>query len=510
MRKINDLWQTLTIKNKIAAFTITAFVIVILSVLFNVWMVKFLTLDLSNVMEDNAKGGALCDALAKEQEGFVNYVHSQSEEDLMTLNGEIVRTLTAIEKIQADYKSLGDERFAQLQSIRGIYGKYRGYRDQILAGDVIGEQYIQRLYEVYEMQDYLIQYAQRFSSATMAEGNEKYRKFVPAFFIVPMVAIALGAFLLFMVAWITRMLDRSIIKPILNLTGAARRIAANDFFIDDVETDRKDELGELVRVFNKMKYATGEYNSALEEKRAELEHLHQQAVEKLEVEKQLEIMNLELLRNQINPHFLFNTLNVIEGMANLEYAGTTEKMISALSSLFRYNLKNQDTEVLLSQELKVAQDYMFLQKMRFGDRVEYESECLVKAEEVIIPTFLFQPLMENAVVHGLSPKIEGGVIRTKIWEKDDKLFMEVRDTGVGMSEGTLTAIKENLESGSYDQVGIGIGNIHRRITTMYENAGMEMESTEGEGTAIRIYVPYRTVNGNRISESAPEKGSEGL
>ena len=219
--------------------------------------------------------------------------------------------------------------------------------------------------------------------------------------------------------------------------------------------------------------------------------MHVQEVETLEVEKQLEIMNLELLRNQINPHFLFNTLNVIEGMANLEDAGTTEKMIGALSSIFRYNLKNQDTEVLLSRELKVARDYMYLQKMRFGDRVEFEVHCDVPAEEVLIPTFTLQPLLENAVVHGLSPKIEGGVIRAGFREENGQLRMEIRDTGVGMKEALLREVQSNLEQGKYDQVGIGIGNIHRRIMTMYEQARMEMESREGEGTTVILCVPLR-------------------
>lgn len=115
----------------------------------------------------------------------------------------------------------------------------------------------------------------------------------------------------------------------------------------------EDELGELVHAFNKMKYATGEYIMALEEKRKTLDLLHEEELEKLETEKRLEMIKLELLKSQINPHFLFNTLNVISGMARLEEAQTTEKMILALSSLFRYNLKTPEQFVLLAKELNV-------------------------------------------------------------------------------------------------------------------------------------------------------------
>ena len=506
MKKINELWQNLTIKNKTTALTTLAFLSVAVLLLFDLWVVKFLTVDLNRIMEDNARVGELTDAFSAEKELFSRYVREQTEENKKQLETQIATTGTCVFRIPSDYGRLGDERYAQLQSIRSSYGLYRVARDRVLKGEERAEEHIQNLYKIYEMQDYLISYARRFSSAAQEAGNAEYRRLLPLFYGVPAVAILTCILLFLMVIWVTRTLNHGIVAPILNLTKAARKIAANDFYIDDVKTDRKDELGELVKVFNKMKYATGEYIGALEEKREVLEQLHVREVENLEVEKQLEIMNLELLRSQINPHFLFNTLNVIEGMANLEDAETTEKMIGALSSIFRYNLKNQDTEVLLSRELKVARDYMYLQKMRFGDRVEFEVQCDVKAEEVLIPTFTLQPLLENAVVHGLSPKIEGGVIRAVFREDDGRLCVEICDSGVGMSDAVLQEIRENLKTGNYDQVGIGIGNIYRRIKTMYENAGMEAESREGEGTVVRLYVPLRRLSDRPAGDI--EKGSD--
>ena len=117
---------------------------------------------------------------------------------------------------------------------------------------------------------------------------------------------------------------------------------------------------------------------ALEEKRKTLDLLHEEELGKLETEKRLEMIKLELLKSQINPHFLFNTLNVISGMAKLEEAETTEKMFLALSSLFRYNLKTPEQSVPLAKELKVVADYMYLQQMRFGERIRYELNCKVE------------------------------------------------------------------------------------------------------------------------------------
>lgn len=104
------------------------------------------------------------------------------------------------------------------------------------------------------------------------------------------------------------------------------------------------------------------------------ELLHKEELERVEMEKQLEAARLEFLKSQINPHFLFNTLNMISCTAKLEKAGTTEKMIASLSSLFRYNLKMSEQVVFLEQELKIVDDYIYIQKMRFGGRIRYERD----------------------------------------------------------------------------------------------------------------------------------------
>ena len=258
-------------------------------------------------------------------------------------------------------------------------------------------------------------------------------------------------------------------------------------------TYRSEEcLVNLVRAFNKMKYATGEYIQALEEKRKTLDLLHEEELEKLETEKRLEMTKLELLKSQINPHFLFNTLNVIGGMASLEEAETTEKMIRALSALFRYNLKNQDTEVCLSQELKIMEDYMYLQQMRFGDRITYRKDCSVDADKVIVPAFTFQPLVENAIIHGLSKKEEGGTVRVHIWQKDGFTLITIGDNGLGMDEAALMHLRGELEKED-GKTGIGLGNIFRRIRAMYQDGNVEIYSKKDVGTVVKIQIRHKEV-----------------
>ena len=215
-----------------------------------------------------------------------------------------------------------------------------------------------------------------------------------------------------------------------------------------------------------------------------------------EQKKEAQQMEYEKLVYQINPHFLFNTLNVISGMARLEEAQTTEKMILALSSLFRYNLKTPEQFVLLAKELNVAADYMYLQQMRFGERIRYELDCKARQELVMVPAFTFQPLVENAIIHGIAPKEEGGSIRIVVRQKENRLRIAIGDDGIGMTEEELQQLKNRLKTADAGHGGIGLGNVYRRITAMYPDGDFEICSKKDAGTVIVIDIPCREETGD--------------
>ncbi len=501
IKKLRSFWATRKIKTKISFFTGSVFVIVLFSIIFDAWIVRLFMFDFNDIMTDNMKGGQIVSAVDKETEAFTLYVRSGSVDSKTGLDEAIKSLKDSVESMNLDYKRLGDNRFSQLQSLKSLYTVYCDYRDEVISGGLEGREYVEKLYCVYDMQKYLYDYAGRYADTTLKEGNDRYNEILPVVFILPAVTIIISILMFFAILEISRAMNKSVTEPVLKLADASRKIAANDFYIDDVRADNRDELGELITAFNKMKYATGEYIDALEEKREALDRLHAKELETLEAEKQLDAMNLELLKNQINPHFLFNTLNVIGGMANLESAPTTEKMAVALSSIFRYNLKTQEKEVLLSRELKVSDDYMYLQKMRFGERVKYEVNCEVDADGVMVPTFTLQPLLENAIIHGISPKISGGEVKVNIKRDGDLLVIEVWDTGKGISPEDLKDLRDSLYGKRNLGIGIGLGNIYRRLKSMYPGSDMKVDSVLGVGSKITILVPYK-------ESSTDNKGEE--
>ena len=490
-QQFKQLWQLLTIKKKIILFVGAVFMACLISIIFNIWVVKFSLVDFSRILEENSQSVNLVQALEQEKTYFQDYVQRQ-EITIEVLSEAMTKTREAVYALPCNYGERGEARYAQTWSIRNSYEVYVEKREAFLEQGKKNPAYINDLYQIYEMQDYMIIYAKNLMTDTLEVSSVKYQQKVPSMIKMPVLIVLFGAVMLIVIIKLAQLMNRSIIVPVMKLVGASKRIADNDFFVEDVQVENQDELGELVRAFNKMKY--GEYIMALEEKRKTLDLLHAEELEKLEVENRLETIKLDLLKSQVNPHFLFNTLNVIGGMANLEDAETTEKMIKALSSLFRYNLKTDDIEVSLLRELKVVEDYMYLQQMRFGDRIGYDIVCNADKDRMMVPAFTFQPLVENAIIHGLSHKEEGGRLRIRIFYREEKLFIYIGDTGNGMKAEELSALRNKLskqKSKEDAHRGIGLGNIYRRVNAMYPGGMVEIYSKKNVGTVVKVVIPQR-------------------
>lgn len=485
----------MTIRKKIIVFTGMVFFIIIASLAFDFWVVRFSLYDFQNILADNAMTNEVVQTCKQEAALFEQYMKNQNEENRQELQKAMYETKVAIERLPFEYEKLGAIRYADTWSIYNSYEVYVKKRDAMLVAQEGSAGYISNLYEVYDMQGYLQQYAQRLMNDTLEAGNRIYQSKVPQLSNVPKIVIIFGTLILWGMVKLAKVMNQTIMLPVMKLVKASKKIAENDFFIEDVQTDNQDELGELVHAFNKMKYATGEYITALEGQRVTLDKLHAEELEKVEMQRRLEAIHLELLKSQIRPHFLFNTLNVIAGMANLEDAQTTEKMITALSSIFRYNLKTPEVEVVLARELKVVEDYMYLQQMRFGSRVAYEINCEVDKERVVLPSFCLQPLVENAIIHGLAPKEQGGRIMLHIWEYDGKLRISVNDTGVGMEEAKIEQLRARMKEQEDEHLGIGLSNVYHRVKNLYQGADMEIFSRVQEGTLIQITIPKESLQG---------------
>ncbi len=489
-RGLLEGWYELSIKKKLYVLMIGITLFMAVAILLNINVSHAFIGDIRQLADDDLSSYKFMESLDTETEAFKNMVHdwtTENEEIFLAASRETIKNKDAL---SYDYRKIGEERYAITWNIRNSYEEYQKQRDKTIALKGSGKGYISDLYKTYRMQDYLKTYANRLTKVVLEEGNNYYEVKVQLLgqksYILTLISfLSLGILFVLLHTMIN-----SIIRIVLELVLVASGIENNNFSIPDVSWKGKDEIGLLVSSFNKMKHAMRNYVLTMEEKRVIEEQLHQKELEKANLERQFSFAQLQLVKSQLNPHFLFNTLNMITRMAQMEEAPITEEMLVALSNLLRYSLRTKEAFAPLNQELKIVEDYMYIQKKRFGDRIRCTIDCQIRADEVEVPVFLLQPLVENAVIHGITDKEDGGHIEIRIQKEGEILQIMVADDGVGINEEKLQQIR-NAGSHNGRGLGIGLGNINKRLKAYYEQGEVRIDSREGEGTTVTMVFGHR-------------------
>ncbi|MDN3017272.1 histidine kinase [Paenibacillus sp. BSR1-1] len=324
----------------------------------------------------------------------------------------------------------------------------------------------------------------------MEQQNHYYR----------LMSISLFAAAFFLSTLLALWISGGITKPIRLLSQAAKQISKGNLSGEDIKITTKDELKPLTETFNQM--------------RANLRQLVTEIKQQGELDKLLKELELKSLQNQINPHFLFNTLNTVSKMAYLEEAEHTSRLIEAVAALLRYNLSDLDKAATLRDEVRIVKEYFFIQTTRFGERIQFitdiEDDCL----DIEIPSLTLQPLIENAFIHGVEEYEENAEIRLNIYRQRDRIYVEVIDNGEGMdtatknkllqyAEGAITEDGYEREKSKGHSNGIGVKNVIRRLQLFYQRKDIvEIESELKKGTNFRLTIPVAAKGGSELVESS--------
>lgn len=234
----------------------------------------------------------------------------------------------------------------------------------------------------------------------------------------------------------------------------------------------------------------------LDRLRAELNQARVRVVEEIKtsarLRDELRHMELRVLQSQINPHFLFNTLAAIGAQATLESAPATGRLVLALSRMLRYNLRRIKDTVPLADEIAVVQDYLLIQQARFEGRLAVEVTVQPDVAGTPVPVLTVQPLVENAVLHGLEGRSDG-MLRVSARRQGNLVAIEIVDNGQGMSGDRLREVLEQRDTGSglAHTTGLGIYSVDRRVKYYFgPEYGVQLESRPGRGTKATLRLPY--------------------
>jgi len=281
--------------------------------------------------------------------------------------------------------------------------------------------------------------------------------------------------------------SRNISQPIHLLVKRLEMVSKGYFDIEPFEYKGNNEIAILIKSFSLMVVKIKDLIEQIIEKANVENQLKQQEIKNLEMTSLLNKTELDLLQSQINPHFLFNTLNSISALADIEQAYETKKMCEKLSWILRYNLKSS-TIVNVKDEYKTISSYLYIQKIRFGSKFTFSLTKDESIDNFKMPSMVLQPFVENAIKHGLEPKKGKGNLNISIIDKEKNIFISIEDDGVGMSESKLEQIL-NYESDSSNKEGIGVCNVLRRLEIIYGKKVVTMQSLLQKGTKVSMVIP---------------------
>lgn len=286
------------------------------------------------------------------------------------------------------------------------------------------------------------------------------------------VYILMAAVLVVIALLLSSLISRNITLPIQRLRDSMAKVQEGDFETADVEVVSGNEIGSLTTSFNVMTHRIQEL-------------MEQNIYEQKEKRKS----ELKALQSQINPHFLYNTLDSIIWMAEGKKNEEVVLMTASLARLLRQSISNEDELVPIGQEVEYARSYLTIQKMRYKDKLEFQIDVAPEISNIMIIKLVLQPIIENAIYHGLKYKESIGLLIVHGYAQDNHAVLEIIDNGIGMDEETLEHIFEKHKV-NYHSNGVGVYNVQKRLQLYYgSDYGITYKSRVGEGTMATITIP---------------------
>lgn len=288
------------------------------------------------------------------------------------------------------------------------------------------------------------------------------------------------------------LLIRTITEPLRMLARSADEVARGNFDIRLPDTQSRDEVGVVTDAFDKMVRSIREY---IVRTRESMEKEQKMMERELLMETHLKDAQLRYLQAQINPHFLFNSLNAGAQLAMMEDAEKTSIFIEKMADFFRYNVRKSEETATLAEEIEAVDNYVYILNVRFSGEIHYEKQIAPGVEEVRLPSMILQPVVENAVNHGLREAEWEGHIWLVVERGADALTVSIRDNGQGMTQERIREVLGGWtrQDDSANSTGIGMNNVISRLELFFERKGLVqiLSGGPGCGTEVRMTIPLK-------------------
>ncbi len=344
--------------------------------------------------------------------------------------------------------------------------------------------------ETKRLSQYINSFIGNLNTEQLRQNSKNYQllmvslRYTEALSLVIMISIVLiSLFLLLMIL-------RNMIGPLVQLAHSANEVAIGNFNIEFIKPKSNDEIGILAGTFHTMLQSIRDY---IEQIREDMDNEQRLKERQLMMETLLKDAQLKYLQAQINPHFLFNSLNAAAQLAILEEAEQTCLFVEKMADFFRYNVKKMEQDATLGEEIAAVDNYIYILNVRLTGDILFRKEVLCDTTKVRVPSMILQPIVENAVKHGISGIDRAGEILLKVVKEGEYLTIIIRDNGVGIPEDKIANILSGDIKSTEKKVnstGVGLNNVISRLQLYYGQDKLLTINSKGKdmGTEVRIII----------------------
>ena len=492
------LWHKGSLKKTLIIYFMATIVIMSGLNIFPYYTITVLMNRMSSTFELNVELNHLNSTLEQVNYAYENYLetkHSKSLDDYYRYSNDLKQEA---DTIQIDNSSM--DNILLMKDIRNMVSNYLKEMDAAVKArrSRMVDDYLYHHNESTKIHEYIVEYIQKLNNSLFFQNTDRYMSVTKSIRLVETLNIGVICAILVLNIVLIFWFTYKITKPIFELSRAADEITHGNFNVPSVKVESNDEIGIMAEAFNRMTESIRLYINEINEKVGLERKLQEKEMENLIIKSDLKEAELHALQAQINPHFLFNTLNAGAQLAMMEGADRACTFIENAAELFRYNMRNLDKPVTIGDEIRNVENYMHLLNERFADRIEF---TMTRDESVLdcrIPCMIFQPIVENAFIHGIGDVEYPGKIGLDALCQDGYAIISIWDNGKGMSKEKIHEIlsgdklgmaeEENRHEGHTN--GIGLNNIISRLKIFYATENiLDMYSEPGQGTEVVLRIP---------------------
>ncbi|MBS7303736.1 MAG: histidine kinase [Lachnospiraceae bacterium] len=487
---IKDRFYDFSLQGKISSIYILANIFVLLANFVLLFVINSMSQELEKVYQENLTLNELSEGLTSVQENMTEYLNVKTTEALENYYRSEQDFYAQVQNLSSDISSVTFKRMER--NIRNMSQQYIdavGQTIEAKRGRNV-EKYRIRYENATDLYEYINSYIYSLNIEQFINNSENYNALSKVFRVFEFVSMFIMAAVIIGNVILIINFTGNLISPLRKLAGQADEVARGNFDIELTDYKSHDEIGVVTNAFNQMVISIRQYIGQIQE-RMEIER--QLKEKELLMEAHLKDAQLKYLQAQINPHFLFNTLNAGAQLAMMEEADKTYEYIQEMAEFFRYNVKKGNDIVTVKDEIELVDNYIYILNVRFSGDIHYEKSIEEKVLDAPMPSMILQPIIENCINHGIREMAGKGKIWLTAFSFEGQPCISIRDNGIGMSAETI----EKVLAGTYreeelsgDSNGIGMNNIIVRLQLFTETEDVIDIISEGKnmGTEVRIYL----------------------